>query len=142
MFFSWTFYLVGSYISTHLLYMEYHSCDIFLMSMQLFLRSAFFPHILHDTPLNYSHISFEYTFNIQDALGFVIEMYKRVRFGDSFSHRKFKCFFPDLLISRDHISVLIYYIWSTIVAIFFVWVCNFFLRSAFFSHINNDSQLN
>ena len=39
-----------------------------------FLEMHFSPY----NPLNYCQISFEYTFDIQDALGFVIEMQKRI----------------------------------------------------------------
>ena len=39
-----------------------------------FLEVHFFSQILHDSPLNYCQISLEFTFDIQDALGFVIKM--------------------------------------------------------------------
>ena len=69
--------------------------------------------------------AYDFAIQISTALDFVIEMWKRIWFLDKH---------PDLLWfnSLVHISVLIYYIWSTRVAIFFLWVCNFFLRSAFF----------
>ena len=43
-----------------------------------FLEVHISTHILHGSPLNYSHISFQYPFAIQDALDFVIELLKRI----------------------------------------------------------------
>ena len=55
--------------------MEFQSFDILPMNTQLFFIEV---HFLSYNPSNYCQIPFKYTFDILDALGFVIKMQKRI----------------------------------------------------------------
>ena len=54
----------------------------FYANATVFLEVHIFNHILHDSPLSYCLISFRYTFATQDVLDSVIEIVKRIWFGE------------------------------------------------------------